>query len=146
MTIQAAQTGTFQALLAVIEPNWRDFAFDQIARGKQTVWFGTNAAIGRALNQSPSVVLFKVKGDPSVVAKASLLRITDRRPQETLPSSDHPQNDQAKTYKFYYEFNQLVQLPKAVPLSSLRYRSTGNEVPDTVAGACIVEALHKDFS
>jgi hypothetical protein len=103
---------------------------------KNKIYFGTNSP-NVIITNLPSVietVLFKATGATSVTAKATFIDIIDKPPQLRVRLDGVVSG----TYRVYYSFNDLKELPEPIPLSSLSYYTTGNAVPNQVHGCCFV--------
>jgi hypothetical protein len=103
--------------------------------GKVKIYFGTD---GKTLRSKDILliekILFKIKGDDYVSFYTTLIDVTD-----VLPLYEERLSGEASTtYGTYYSFDHLTSLSKIIPLSSLCYKNTGNPVPNTVPGCCIV--------
>ncbi len=127
-----AATGVVPALLGVVEKRYLDQAFDELASDKEK-YFKTDSPIGKAGDLPVENVYFKVKGTTVVSAEARFIEVTAINPRKKRLRGY--ENDRGK---FYYGFCDLVLLDP-VPLTSLRYFTTGQPLRNDVPGSCIVE-------
>ena len=122
--------------LVPVESKWIIQALNEFSSGKAKLYFGTDSGSFRTKDMHlVKTILFNINGDDDVSFKTDLIDFTDEAPcmEERL------HGESATMYKFYYSFYNLTQLPKPIPLSSLRYDRTGNLVT-AVRGCYIVRS------
>jgi hypothetical protein len=125
------------ALLALVDRKWLTQAFDEMISGKQEIYFRTDSSqMGQSLGLPIKNVYFKLTGKTQVVAKADFIEVTKENPREKRLTGG--QDDQGK---FYHGFRGIALLTQPIPLSSLRFFSTGTGVPNDLPGACIIEEI-----
>ncbi len=122
-------------LLVPVELKWITKGMDELNRGKKKLYFGTDSNSFLANDMlSVKTILFKIKGDDYVSVSATIIDITDVHPR----AEERLDGEACTLYATYYSFAHLTSLTAPIPLSSLRYHNTGNTVPNTVPGCCIV--------
>ncbi len=121
------------ALLSVVATAPFDQACAEFKQGREEIYFKTNSPIGKGLQLPLCHVLFKVKGNPAVIAKATLTGLTADNPREKRLRGfeDDPG-------KYFYGFSPIQRLKEPVPLQQLRRWGSGRPVANDVPGCILV--------
>lgn len=125
--------GKKPALLSLVNEKWIDQAFECFSKGREKIYFFTDASIGNANSSNIRYVYFKYTGRQYISLRADFIGVTDRNPKEhRLPGYEN------ETGKYYYGFKNFKWLKIPLELEELKYFSTGRNVPRDLPGACII--------
>lgn len=135
-SLASAQHGTTPALLAIVDLKWFDQAREEFREGKEEIYFGTSSTqIGPALRLPVQTVYFKTSGRPEIIASAPFVDArTENIPEKRLQGLEHDAG-----WKYYYGFREIALLQSPIPISALRYFSTGKEIRPDVPGPCVIQ-------
>jgi hypothetical protein len=127
------------ALLSLVETKWLQLAEQQFQNGQQAVFFVFNTELGlHPQVPRPHHVYFKTSGGVSITARAEFVDITDQNPRtERLPGSED------ELGKYYFGFRNLEWI-EPITLNSVQFYRTGNIVPNSHPGTCLVRELPDD--
>lgn len=122
------------ALLSLIDEKWIEQAFECFSKGRDKIYFFTDAPIGRATSMNIKNVYFKFTGKKdSVSLRADFIDVIDKNPKENrLPGCENNEG------KYYYGFKNFKWLKMPLELEELRYFTTGRNLPRDLPGACII--------